>query len=280
MSPGPRDRVIRGGSILQLSRVPFVRFVTPMARLATVAATVTTTMLLQHPLAPPPVHAEPIPAPGRTGRLRPDRILIPAGPFIRGSTRAIDERPVETKRLPQFRIDRTEVTRGMYARCVAAKRCAAPEIDLAVEPELPVTNVSWNDARAFCAFAGGRLPTEDEWEKAARGTDGREFPWGADASCSRANWGNYDGEGPCRGLNPGTPTPVGSHPSGASPYGVQDLAGNVWEWVATSYRDEPGRRMVRGGSCCSYFVEPRAANRNGWAPEHKDGDLGFRCVGL
>jgi len=72
---------------------------------------------------------------------------------------------------------------------------------------------------------------------------------------------------------------VGSYPTGASVYGVLDLGGNVWEWVADKYDDDPGRRVVRGGSCCSYFVGPRAANRNAWAPEHRDADLGFRCAG-
>jgi formylglycine-generating enzyme required for sulfatase activity len=161
---------------------------------------------------------------------------------------------------------------------VAARRCKKLPIDLTVDGDLPVTQVSWPEARAFCAFAGGRLPTEDEWEKAARGIDGREYPWGADADCSRANWGNFDGEGPCAGKNPGRPVSVGVFPQGASPFGALDLAGNVWEWVDGSYSDEPGRRVVRGGSCCSYFVEPRAANRNAWAPDHRDGDLGFRCV--
>ncbi len=209
---------------------------------------------------------------------RSDRVMVPAGPFTRGSTRALDERPVETKRLRAFRIDRTEITREMYARCVAARRCKAPPIDLQAEPTLPVTMVSWHDARAYCAFTHGRLPTEDEWEKAARGTDAREFPWGGEADCRRGNWGNFDGEGPCAGTNPGRPVPVGQYPGGASPYGVLDLGGNVWEWVDSAYEDEPGRRLVRGGSCCSYFVEPRAANRNAWAPDHRDGDLGFRCV--
>jgi eukaryotic-like serine/threonine-protein kinase len=208
----------------------------------------------------------------------PDRVLVPAGPFTRGSTRALDERPIETKKLRSFRIDRTEITRAMYARCVAARRCKAPPVDLKEEQDLPVTHVSWHDARAYCAYAGGRLPTEDEWEKAARGTDAREFPWGPALDCSRANWGNFDGEGPCAGANPGRPVPVGRYPSGASPYGILDLGGNVWEWVASPYDDEPGRRLVRGGSCCSYFVEPRAANRNAWAPDHRDADLGFRCV--
>jgi formylglycine-generating enzyme required for sulfatase activity len=279
MAGRPRDRVIEGVSPLHNRHVRFERLATPVARLAIVAATMTTTMF--SPICMPRVGAEPSAPPARAERSRAgraDRILIPAGPFVRGSVRALDERPIEHKTLPAFHIDRTEVTRAMYARCVAAHRCPQPDLDLASEPELPVTNVSWNDARTFCAFAGGRLPSEDEWEKAARGTDGREFPWGAEPACSRANWGNFDGEGPCRTENPGRPVAVGTHPAGASPYGVQDLAGNVWEWVATAYRDEPDRRTVRGGSCCSYFVEPRAANRNGWAPDYKDVDLGFRCA--
>jgi serine/threonine-protein kinase len=212
-----------------------------------------------------------------------DRVLIPAGPFTRGSTRgADDERPVKVRTLPAFRIDRTEVTRAMYGRCVAARRCKPLVVDLTAgltaEPNLPVTQVNWNEARAFCAFAGGRLPTEDEWEKAARGGDGREFPWGEKLDCARANWGNFENEGPCAGKNPGKPVDVGSYPQGASPFGVLDMAGNVWEWVADKYDRDPARRVVRGGSCCSYFVEPRAANRNAWDPSHRDGDLGFRCV--
>jgi formylglycine-generating enzyme required for sulfatase activity len=208
-----------------------------------------------------------------------DRVLVPAGPFTRGSRNgADDERPVKVRTLRAFRIDRTEVTRGRYARCVAARRCPALAIDLTNEPELPVTNVNWYEARAFCAFARGRLPTEDEWEKAARGSDGREFPWGPSLDCERANWGNFENEGPCAGKNPGKPVAVGSYPQGASPAGALDMAGNVWEWVADRYNRDPDRRVVRGGSCCSYFVEPRAANRNAWDPAYRDGDLGFRCV--
>ena len=208
-----------------------------------------------------------------------NRVLNPAGPYSRGSTRgADDERPVKVRTLPAFRIDRTEVTRAMYARCVAARRCRPLAIDLTADANLPVTNISWSEARAFCAFASGRLPSEDEWEKAARGSDGREYPWGQDLDCARANWGNFENEGPCAGKNPGKPVAVGSYPQGASPFGILDMAGNVWEWVADKYDRDPSRRIVRGGSCCSYFVEPRAANRNAWDPSHRDGDLGFRCV--
>ena len=117
-----------------------------------------------------------------------------------------------------------------------------------------------------------------EWEKAARGTDGREYPWGNEIDCARANWGTFEGEGPCAGKNPGHPVAVGQYPTGASPYGLLDMGGNVWEWVADKYDEDPGRRVVRGGSCCTFFVGPRAANRNAWAPDHRDGDLGFRCA--
>jgi len=214
---------------------------------------------------------------------RVDRILVPAGPSKQGSTKGEeDERPERTVVVKAFAIDRTEVTRARYAACVAAHRCKAvpaPAADADADPALPITGVSWADAQAYCKFAGGRLPTEIEWEKAARGADGREYPWGDELDCAHANWGNFDGEGPCAGKNPGRPARVGSYPTGASVYGVLDLGGNVWEWVADKYDDDPSRRVVRGGSCCSYFVGPRAANRNAWAPEHRDADLGFRCAG-
>jgi len=210
---------------------------------------------------------------------KPDRLLVPGGPFSRGSTKgADDERPVRVRTLPAFHIDRTEVTRAMYARCLAARRCPPLPIDLTVDTNLPVTNVNWYEARKYCGFAGGRLPTEDQWEKAARGSDGREYPWGGDLDCAHANWGSFENEGPCAGKNPGRPVVAGSYPQGASPFGVLDMAGNVWEWVADRYDRDATRRVVRGGSCCSYFVEPRAANRNAWDPGYRDGDLGFRCV--
>jgi formylglycine-generating enzyme required for sulfatase activity/predicted GIY-YIG superfamily endonuclease len=217
------------------------------------------------------------------GRVAIDRVVVPAGPFVQGSARGDeDERPPRSRTLPAFAIDRTEVTRTAFGACVAARRCKGVPADLAgpagADGKLPVTNVSWFDARDFCAFAGGRLPTEAEWEKAARGPDGREYPWGSDAACDRANWGNFEGEGPCADTAPGFPVAVGRYAAGASPYGALDMAGNVWEWVADRFEDDPKRRMVRGGSCCSYFVPPRAANRNAWAPEYRGGDLGFRCA--
>ena len=211
-----------------------------------------------------------------------DRVVIPAGPFTQGSTRGDeDERPAHKVTVKAFAIDRTEVTRGDYAACVAAKRCKAPpkpQPAADADAKLPMTDVDWADAQSYCKFVGARLPTEAEWEKAARGEDGREYPWGNDADCTRGNWGSFEGEGPCADKNPGRPVAVGQYPSGASPYGVLDLGGNVWEWVADKYDEDPKRRVVRGGSCCSYFVGPRAANRNAWAPQHRDADLGFRCA--
>jgi formylglycine-generating enzyme required for sulfatase activity len=211
-----------------------------------------------------------------------DRVAISAGPFTAGSTRGDeDERPVRKVTVKAFAIDRTEVTRGDYAACVTAGHCqATADKTVADGPEarLPITGVDWNDAQAYCKFAGGRLPSEVEWEKAARGTDGREYPWGNDIDCAHANWGSFEGEGPCAGKNPGHPVAVGQYPTGASPYGLLDMGGNVWEWVADRYDGDPARRVVRGGSCCTFFVGPRAANRNAWAPEHRDGDLGFRCA--
>jgi formylglycine-generating enzyme required for sulfatase activity len=211
---------------------------------------------------------------------KPERVAIPAGPFTQGSTKGDeDERPARSVTLKAFAIDKTEVTRGEYGKCVAAKKCKLPPTKSAeTDPDLPMTDVDWNDAQTYCRYAGGRLPTEGEWEKAARGTDGREYPWGNDADCAHANWGNFEGEGPCAGKNPGRPVVVGKYPTGASPYGVLDLGGNVWEWVADKYDEDPKRRVVRGGSCCSFFVGPRAPNRNAWSPQHRDGDLGFRCA--
>jgi formylglycine-generating enzyme required for sulfatase activity/predicted GIY-YIG superfamily endonuclease len=217
------------------------------------------------------------------GRLAVDRVAVAAGPFVQGSAHGDeDERPPRARSLPAFAIDRTEVTRAAYASCVAAHRCKPIPPELAgpagSDGQLPITNVSWFDARDFCAFAGARLPSEAEWEKAARGPDGREYPWGSDAACERANWGNFEGEGPCAATNPGFPVAVGRYADGASPYGALDMAGNVWEWVGDSYDEDPKRRVVRGGSCCSYFVPPRAANRNAWAPNYRGADLGFRCA--
>jgi formylglycine-generating enzyme required for sulfatase activity len=205
--------------------------------------------------------------------------------------RDAETQPDERKRavaLRGFSIDRTEVTRADVAMCIAAGRCP-PQFGVTIFDlfsSLPITNVSWREADAYCRTTGARLPTEDEWEYAARGSDGRTFPWGNDASCSRGNWGNYEGEGPCP-ANPGTLVDVGSYPSGATPEGVLDLAGNAWEWTANLFDgqkrgpEELGdalRRSVRGGGCCSVLAMPRSQNRVGFPEDYRDADLGFRCA--
>src|SRR5947208_14669379 len=121
----------------------------------------------------------------------PAMVAVPAGPFLFGSDDGdADERPRHRARTAAFDIDRTEVTRAAYARCVAARACApATAYPDQSDPNLPQTGVSFLDATRYCRFAGKRLPTELEWEKAARGTDGRRFPWGDQADCSRANYG-------------------------------------------------------------------------------------------
>jgi formylglycine-generating enzyme required for sulfatase activity len=191
--------------------------------------------------------------------------------------------------LAAFAIDRDEVTRAEYALCVRAGACSPAAATLAGDEtsRLPVTGVRWSDADAYCRFAKKRLPTEAEWERAARGSDGRIYPWGNRPECARGNWGNYDGEGRCPD-NPGRPVAVGSY-GGA----IHDLGGNVWEWVAdwydpTYYRRSPARnprgpatgtrRVVRGGACCSMFGLPRASNRVAFPPDYRDDDLGFRCA--
>lgn len=230
-------------------------------------------------------------APLQTGG---DMVAVPAGPFVRGATDGEpDELPVRRLSLPAFSIDRTEVTAEAYAGCVVAGACPQPAGGpLRPDPtaaKLPVVGVSWSDAAAYCAWAGKRLPTEDEWEKAARGPDGRRYPWGDQLDCRRGNFGNFGGDGRCAATGaPGRPVAVGSFASGASPYGALDMAGNVWEWVVDRYRSDPGvpppaggvpdLRVLRGGGCCSIFGLPRAADRLALPKGYRDVDIGFRCA--
>jgi formylglycine-generating enzyme required for sulfatase activity len=217
-------------------------------------------------------------------------VTIPAGQFTMGGSDEEDERPAHQVYVSEFSIDRDEVTRRGYQSCVAAGVCARAN-DGGDEGDVPVTGVSWHDASIYCAFLGKRLPTEAEWEKAARGSDGRLYPWGNQPNCGKANFGNFEGEGRCPD-NPGRPVKVGAFP-GESPYGVRDLAGNVWEWVADRYdpryyrrspvRDPKGPdkgrlRGVRGGACCSMFGLPRANNRLAFPEDYRDIDIGFRCA--
>jgi formylglycine-generating enzyme required for sulfatase activity len=172
---------------------------------------------------------------GQTPRVTPpapDRTTIPAGPFWMGQDTLgeLDERPRHQVTLGAYAIDRTEVTRGNYLRCVRAGVCTSPwELGPRFEGlTQPIVGVSWHQARQYCTWTGGRLPTEAEWEKAARGSDGRTYPWGE----------TYPTNGLAvfgRAERTGRPDPVGSHPRGASPYGLLDMAGNVWEWTESPY---------------------------------------------
>jgi len=229
--------------------------------------------------------------PAPTTQPATDMVLVPAGPFLMGSDADDpDEAPQHEVDLPAFEIDLFEVTNAQFAAFVEA---TGYQTDAEKGGEAgwrgfyaegkdnhPVVKVSWNDAVAYCQWLGKRLPTEAEWEKAARGTDGRVYPWGNEWDASRLN--SY--QSGYRGT-----TPVGSFAEGASPYGVFDMAGNVWEWTADWYLPYPGsgyqdpyfgekNRVTRGGG---WFEEPpqvRTSNRNCTTPTAANDDLGFRCA--
>lgn len=239
---------------------------------------------------------------------------VPAGEFLMGSTDADpkagdDEKPQHTVYLEAFWIDQVEVTTARYVEFLNALGghqdtcggydCAETQngeadshifredgryvVESGFEDH-PMTEVSWYGAQAYCEWVGVRLPTEAEWEKAARGIDGRLYPWGNGATnCDKAQYGD------CGGAT----VPVGSRPVGASPYGVLDMAGNVWEWVADWYDPdyygsssvqnpagpESGvRKAFRGGSwgypAAFIRVSDRARNR----PTYAGFNVGFRCA--
>lgn len=219
-------------------------------------------------------------------------VFIPAGDFSMGSADSDmdadqDERPPHTIYLDGFWIDRTEVTNHMYRQCVEAGACSQPahsrRYGSSGYEDHPVLGISWDQAVEYCKWAGRRLPTEAEWEKAARGTDGRIYPWGDEPPDeTRLNFDHLVDD----------TARIASYHSGASPYGVMDMAGNVWEWVADSYdpdyyaespRVNPqggtsvNRRVLRGGSWSTAAHNVRAANRFWGFPGRNDTD-GFRCA--
>jgi formylglycine-generating enzyme required for sulfatase activity len=239
-------------------------------------------------------------------------VAVPAGAFSMGCDAAADascgddEYPYHTVWLDTFAIDRTEVRRGDYGLCVNAGACSnTPPSDDAGNPcnddglgsvfttEHPVLCVSWYQAEAYCRWQDKRLPTEAEWEKAARGDDGRIYPWGDEPpSCTRAVMTG------CRsdGLS-GGPEPVGSKPAGASPYGALDMAGNAFEWVADWYeaayylrspeRNPPGpetgtRKITRSAAANYGGSTMRAAYRGPDyevpTPDNRHVTVGFRCA--
>ena len=223
-------------------------------------------------------------------------VYVPAGDFLMGSPAGEghdDEHPQHRVTLDAFWIDRTEVTNAQYEQCVQAGACRASgntyDPDL-VGANQPVAVVDWNQAQAYCQWAGARVLTEAEWEKAARGTDGRRYPWGnQEATCEYA-WMD-DGSG--YGCGQGKPwLVVGSKPTGVSPYGALDMAGSAWEWVADWYaadyysgspgRNPPGpvsgqERVMRGGSWGTRLDYVRSAYRDRSDPTTTYNHVGFRC---
>ncbi|MBI2503027.1 MAG: SUMF1/EgtB/PvdO family nonheme iron enzyme [Candidatus Latescibacteria bacterium] len=220
------------------------------------------------------------------------QVLVPAGSFIMGSTEgSAAEAPAHLVALEAYYIDQYEVTVGQYRACVEEGACEEP-VDAslcnwqgAVGDNHPINCIRWAQAQAYCEWAGLRLPTEAEWEKAARGADGRTYPWGEDFDRDKANYAD-------NGFMQRT-RPVGSYPDGRSPYGAYDLAGNVYEWVADWYEpnyyptspssdpqgpDSGSQRVLRGGS---WWFEPhqmRSFHREPYHPADTDIDIGFRCA--
>jgi serine/threonine-protein kinase len=222
-----------------------------------------------------------------------EMVYVPGGTFDMGSTDGDDnEQPVQTVTLDSFWIDRTEVTNAQYARCVADGICSPPSRSDSWTrdsyygdsqfDDYPVIYVSWYDADTYCQWAGGRLPTEAEWEYATRGPDSDLYPWGNDPPDDTL--ANYD-------KNVGDTTKVGSYPGGASWLGALDMAGNVWEWVQSEYQPYPYRvddgrenldstnvRVLRGGSWYYYVQIVRATTRYYFQPGGRYSYFGFRCV--
>lgn len=208
------------------------------------------------------------------------------------------ELPARQIYISPFGIDRTEVSNAAYGRCVAAGACSPARVSLADDrvgrPQMPVSGVTHRQAATFCEYAGGRLPTESEWERAARGSDGRPFPWGRQWNDRLANHGAAGSQpDPIDGHR--YAAPVGSYPAGASPLGVLDMAGNVWEWTADrggsdshDWESGPavdptgaasgGERMVRGGSWRSTPDALRVTTRIPVPEGTTAPDLGFRCA--
>jgi eukaryotic-like serine/threonine-protein kinase len=226
-------------------------------------------------------------------------VYIPQGEFSMGNDNGdADEAPMHSISLDAYWIDQTEVTNAMYAKCTQTGVCQPPSQSFSQAhnayysnlqyADYPVIYVNWNEAQSYCKWVGGRLPTEAEWEKAARGTDGRKYPWGNDTpTCSLADF--WSGNSGCVGDT----TVVGSYPTGASLYGALDMAGNVWEWVADWYDaayysnspafNPPGppagdNRVLRGGSWGDTGDYLSTSIRLRYDPAFSLDYVGFRCA--
>lgn len=216
-------------------------------------------------------------------------VYVPAGEFLMGGDEYDDERPPHTVNIDSYWIYKTPVTVAQYrAFCQASERDMPPAPSWGWQDSHPMVNVNWNDAQAYATWAGAALPTEAQWEKAARGINGRVYPWGNDwdegkLQCSKKKYGDAE-----------RTAPVGSYPAGASPYGCLDISGNVCEWCADRYDKKyyqhaptsnptgPATgmgRSLRGGSWNTF--DPRcfrAASRLRFYPPVRNSSFGFRCI--
>ena len=213
---------------------------------------------------------------GKVARLtaKPGAVASAGGMVrLRGGTYVMGETN-KTVTVQPFLLDVTEVTAGAYQACVKAGKCRA--VDGGKDANHPVVNVDWNEATAYCKSQGKRLPTEEEWEWAARGAEkGTTYPWGNEEPRNQLCWKGDGNDRKARGFQ--ATCAVGSYPRGDSPQGVKDLSGNVMEWTSTSY--DASSRVFRGGSWL--YVNPRsvsAAYRSGGYPVDRNVSLGFRCA--
>jgi formylglycine-generating enzyme required for sulfatase activity len=225
-----------------------------------------------------------------------EMVLVPEGVFTMGSDEGkADEKPAHQVYLDTYYIDKYEVTNALYKMCVIAGACELPTSKTRYNDsqyaQHPVVYVDWNMAKVYCEWRGAKLPTEAEWEKAARGTDGRSFPWStSNLTCDKANF---------LGTCVGDTNNVGRYPNGISPYGAYDMIGNVWEWVADWYSEtyyatypsdqwlsnptgpENGLyRVLRGGSWSSFDTGTYTFDRFMSKPTFADNNRGFRCARL
>jgi formylglycine-generating enzyme required for sulfatase activity len=236
------------------------------------------------------------PTPGIGSFIESDGVtmmFVPAGTFSMGSETSSNEKPIHAVSLGAYYIDKYEVTNAAYERCMDAGACQPPKQSRSSTrtayygnpefSEFPVIYVDWNMAKTYCEWRGDRLPTEAEWEKAARGADGRTYPWGDDVRCNTANYRNCKGD----------TTKVGSYLENVSPYGLYDMAGNVSEWVSdwydgSYYQSSPASnplgpssgqyRVLRGGSWYNMGIGVRSANRSYNTPDDINSYVGFRCA--
>jgi formylglycine-generating enzyme required for sulfatase activity len=204
-----------------------------------------------------------------TGKDGAPMVLVPEGEFLYGDNK-------ERRSLSAFYMDKYEVTTKFYAAFLQATNRAKPtywnDVSLVSDGDRPVIGVTWHDADAYCRYYGKRLPTEQEWEKAARGTDGRKYPWGnEEPSSQHANFGKC-----CNWKGYATLASVESYEAGKSPYGFYHMAGNVWEWTSSDY--ESGAKVVRGGAWLDGANLLVSTLRGGWLPDPGGVNLGFRCV--